>query len=474
MSCPQKKVTVEVAVDLVELIERMEGLVEKVEELPNARRLEQTVHEGMKEIDRAMMQVCVVRKAGQEAERDIREVRCPQCKGGWAVRLASEAERYAVTVRGRVDFRRPVYQCTERSCRRERAPFDEELGLDGKEHLTPLVQQKAVWAGAMLGSYEKAQEDMVHQVELPVSAKEIHRLAEKIGARAVALQDEEVRERGCPVSLDRPPAAVEEKPETVVLEMDGTCVMGRDGEGHEVKCATVFGLDARATTGSDGKERAVLLRRCYCATSRGIQAFRAMVWAMAVWWGVRTALRIVIVGDGSEWIWNLSRDRFYFALASGKVQPPIEILDFYHAAENLGKARDATFRDGEGPCAKQWYETWRQQIREGKVEALIEELERRQRTARGKWQRAELRLRAEYFRTNRHRMNYPEYEAQGLPIGSGAIEGTCKNLIKGRMDLVGQRWDADEGIERMVALRVRLFNRRFEDLWTSAEYREAA
>ena len=474
MSRPQRKVAVEVAVDLVELIERIEGLLEDAERLPDARRLEQTVHERMKEIDRAMMEVCVVRKAKQAAESDIREVRCPQCRKGWAVRRASDAERYAVTVRGRVDFRRPVYRCTERSCQRERAPFDEELGLEGKEHLTPLVQQKAVWAGAMLGSYEKAEEDMVHQVELPVSAKEIHRLAEKIGGRAMALQDEEVRERGCPVSLDQPPAAVEEKPETVVLELDGTCVMGRDGEGHEVKCGTVFGLDARATTGSEGKERAVLLRRCYCATSRGIQAFRAMTWAMAVWWGVRTALRIVIVGDGSDWIWNLSRDRFYFVLASGKVQQPIEILDFYHAAENLGKARDAIFRDSEGPFAKQWYETWRGQIREGKVEALIQELERRRRTARGETQRTEMRLRAEYFRTNRHRMNYPEYEAQGLPIGSGAIEGTCKNLIKGRMDWVGQRWDADEGIERMVALRVRLFNHRFEDLWPSVEYQEAA
>ena len=55
------------------------------------------------------------------------------------------------------------------------------------------------------------------------------------------------------------------------------------------------------------------------------------------------------------------------------------------------------------------------------------------------------------------------------PIGSGAIEGTCKNLIKGRMDGVGMRWDTDKGIELMTALRVRLFNERWDDLWSQSE-----
>lgn len=66
---------------------------------------------------------------------------------------------------------------------------------------------------------------------------------------------------------------------------------------------------------------------------------------------------------------------------------------------------------------------------------------------------------------HRRRMRYPEFKSMGLPIGSGAIEGTCKNLIKGHMAGVGMRWDADEGIELMMALRVRMFNEHWEDLW---------
>jgi hypothetical protein len=309
-------------------------------------------------------------------------------------------------------------------------------------------------------------------VEIAVSPSEIQRVAEQVGQRALALQDAEVKQRGAPASLEAP-IATAEQPETVVIEMDGTCVMGRDGTGHEVKCATVFGLDARAVTGSPGKERPVLLRRCYCATSRGIRPFGAMVWALASWWGVRSARRVAVVGDGGDWIWNYSRDRLHFTLSDGRVVAPVEILDFYHAAENLGKAREEIFADGESPPAKAWFEQWRHRLRQGEVDAVIEELDRRARAAKDENRRDALRVRKNYFVGHRQRMHYPQYEAMGLPIGSGAIEGTCKNLVKGRMDGVGMRWDAEEGIELMTALRVRLFNEHWEDLWAARQDSDA-
>jgi len=176
-------------------------------------------------------------------------------------------------------------------------------------------------------------------------------------------------------------------------------------------------------------------------------------------------LRVVVIGDGSDWIWGLSADRFHFRLFTGELIPPIEILDFYHAAENLTKARNAVFKNPDGQSARQWYERWCHKLRHGKVKELIAELRRRAGQTLSEESRKELQVRADYFLTHAHRMNYPEYEALGLPIGSGAIEGTCKNLVKGRMACVGQRWDAEDGVERMTALRVRIFNKRYGDLW---------
>jgi hypothetical protein len=104
-------------------------------------------------------------------------------------------------------------------------------------------------------------------------------------------------------------------------------------------------------------------------------------------------------------------------------------------------------------------------LRQGEVEAVIAELDRRAKAAKGESRRDALRVRRNYFMEHRERMRYREFEALDLPIGSGAIEGTCKNLVKGRMDGVGMRWDAADGIEMMAALRVRMFNERWEDLW---------
>ena len=46
-----------------------------------------------------------------------------------------------------------------------------------------------------------------------------------------------------------------------------------------------------------------------------------------------------------------------------------------------------------------------------------------------------------YFEDNRERMNYPEYRAQGLPIGSGVVESACKHVVANRCKRTGMRWD---------------------------------
>lgn len=465
--------TVQVPAPMAPIVQLLTVMFNKVQALPDARKLEATVHRDFKHIERQSMETCIQFKAQQAIDKDVREARCPHCARGWVVLLDPAAARYAETVRGRVDYARPVYRCDQEGCRRERSLFDEELGLEPKEHYTPAMQNKLAWAGTGGASFERARRDLAHQNEIQAGAAQIRRVTEKAARRALALQDAEVKRRGAPATLEAPiPTA--EQPETVVIEMDGTCVMGRDGGGHEVKCATVFGLDARARTGSPGKERPVLLRRCYCATSRGIRPFSAMTWALASWWGVRSARRVAVIGDGIDWIWNLSKDRFHFALPNGSTVKPIEILDFYHAAENLAKARDAIYADGESARAKAWFDRWRHRLRHGEVDALIAELGKRVKTAKDEKRRDALRVRKNYFAGHRERMRYPEFEAMGLPIGSGAIEGTCKNLIKGRMDGVGMRWDADEGIELMTALRVRMFNERWEDLWKDEDHAKAA
>ena len=61
-------------------------------------------------------------------------------------------------------------------------------------------------------------------------------------------------------------------------------------------------------------------------------------------------------------------------------------------------------------------------------------------------------------------MKYDIYLAKGYPIGSGVIEGACRNLVKDRMELAGMRWTID-GAEAVLQMRSADVNGLWEDFW---------
>jgi len=57
-----------------------------------------------------------------------------------------------------------------------------------------------------------------------------------------------------------------------------------------------------------------------------------------------------------------------------------------------------------------------------------------------------------YYRTNSHRMKYRQLRAEGLPIGSGAVESAHRHVLQTRMKRAGQRWTMPNA-RRMARLR---------------------
>jgi len=57
-----------------------------------------------------------------------------------------------------------------------------------------------------------------------------------------------------------------------------------------------------------------------------------------------------------------------------------------------------------------------------------------------------------YFNNHRHRMHYPEFLAESLPIGSGVTEAACKTLVKQRLCASGMRWKT-KGAGIVLSLR---------------------
>src|SRR6185503_3890375 len=54
---------------------------------------EQTVHEGLKQIDRSAMETLLVEKIKTGGATDVMEVRCRHCAAGWAVLRQSRPRR---------------------------------------------------------------------------------------------------------------------------------------------------------------------------------------------------------------------------------------------------------------------------------------------------------------------------------------------------------------------------------------------
>ena len=65
---------------------------------------------------------------------------------------------------------------------------------------------------------------------------------------------------------------------------------------------------------------------------------------------------------------------------------------------------------------------------------------------------------------NKEFMRYDEYLTAGYPIGSGAAEGACRNLIKDRLERTGMLWTW-EGAEAVLKLRALELSGDTEAYW---------
>jgi hypothetical protein len=167
----------------------------------------------------------------------------------------------------------------------------------------------------------------------------------------------------------------------------------------------------------------------------------------------RPDLRLVKLADGTKDNWTY---------LSGELPVGEELVDFYHAAEQLSDAFDAAYGENS-PAARAQFEKHRHRLRyeaDG-VEKVIRALVYlRKKHPKRKRIRQVLR----YFRRNRHRMRYAEAAAAKLPIGSGIVEAACKTLVTQRMKRSGMRW-RHEGGQAILTLRALVQSERFERGW---------
>jgi hypothetical protein len=167
----------------------------------------------------------------------------------------------------------------------------------------------------------------------------------------------------------------------------------------------------------------------------------------------RPDLRVVKIADGAASNWE-------FLSSLGPTGE--EILDFFHAAEHLKSALDATY--GEYSLeSRAAFEKYRLILKESEhgVDQVIRMLSHRRKRGPG---RRVVTRELKYFRNHRVRMRYATYLDQNLPIGSGVVEAACKTLVAQRMKRSGMRWLSSGG-QAILTLRSLIQSDRWERAW---------
>jgi len=319
-------------------------------------------------------------------------------------------------------------------------PLDEALGLQGRHGWTAAVQE-AVSLLACERGFEVVCDLLKRLLNLKVSPPAAQQIAESAGLRAQKV-------------LETCPSPVTAAPATLIASADGCQAPERDG-WHEVKVGCVYAHHHRAKTASG---RGKLVHKEYLATLEDAAVFGQKLWQTAQCWKAGEGVRIVAMGDGAPWIWNLFALHFPGA---------IEIVDFYHGAQHLWATGEALYGD-RATCqaTRSWARRYIHHLRHGRIDLVLEALERAQSRlwALPSERQLIVRRNREYFKTNQQRMRYALFKRWHLPIGTGAVEGSCKHIVQSRFKLPGCRW-SHEGLARMLALKTLRLDDYWDQLW---------
>jgi hypothetical protein len=333
-----------------------------------------------------------------------------------------------------------------------RFPLDEALGL--VESFSPALARLAARAAAKEG-YESASEDLAALAGISIEGRQIHRLVEQVGGKvAQALEAE-----GPP----NPPVVP-----VMYVEVDGTGVpmvteelagrKGKQADGsaktREVKLGCVF------TQTKPDEETGLPVRdpdsTTYTGSFETAEEFGGRIRKEALRRGLGRATKLVVLGDGAAWIWELARVNFPWSATV------IWIVDLFHAIERLHKLCQGLY-PGQTTMANQMANTWTDLLKDDQVAAVIAAARARL-DELGPQTDDSLEKQIAYFVNQQSRMLYKTYREQHLFYGSGVIEAGCKTVIGQRLKESGMFW-TETGASNVLVLRCALKSRRWDECW---------
>ncbi len=401
-------------------------------------------------------------------------------KRGLQTDLQNEIVQEIETLLGRQSIADLDFEAIEMAARRQTLrlaarALEQRLNTDTSDHVGPQLPCRCGGSAQYHGRHEKTFESvllrmtgsaaalvsfeessgLLHELAgVEVSAKQVERAAEALGAEVAVDEHQPVEKSG-------------EVAPTMYLGMDGTGVpmrtqevadrAGKQADGsaktREAKLVTVWTAESRDQEGRPVRDpgsvtySAAIESAAALDTSPNLSDFAERVLREANRRGFTEAQRPVVLGDGSAWIWNSATELFPQAT---------QILDRFHAKEHLSQVGKVIY--GDSPEAKSWIQARYDELDAGRLKCLVQALHRHA------GQHKEARDCIRYIWNNRCRMRYPKFHKQGFCTSTGVVEAGCKVVVGTRLKRAGMHWTV-KGANAIIALRCSKLSGRFEDFW---------
>ncbi len=303
-------------------------------------------------------------------------------------------------------------------------------------------------------SFGRASEQLKEHYGVELDRSSVREVVRKQAARAAGLVDRESRDA---IDGYESQTGFRSGEPWLIVETDGSMVRTGElepdpaggvspGRGNPKRIRRTQWREVRLSvveTPGDGE-------RQYAAALGSPQRVGEQMLALALQSGYGDNTRVHGVGDGAPWIAQqmaavFPRQRF--------------LLDRYHLLEHLHEGASA-LAEGAVESAKAWVSEQVSRIDQGWAAGVVAECRGRSGTS-GENPLGRL---AGYLESRQGQMDYAAARQEGLPMGSGAVEGGHRHVIQARLKLSGAWWK-EETLNPMLALRTLRANGRWEALW---------
>lgn len=343
-----------------------------------------------------------------------------------------------------------------------RFPLDDTLGLEGA--FTPAIARLMCRAATRAGSYQEAADDLASYAGISLDARDLGRAVQSLAPKLR-------------LTLESMPKPSLKKPviDVIYATCDGTGtpmrreeLQGRKGKQEdgtartrEAKIGCIFtqtdtDCHGQPLRDEDGSPLRDPDSTSYVGTYQGCRQIGELLHQEAYRRGLDRAKRVVFIGDGAAWVWENARQTF---------PGSIEILDFYHACEHVGKLADAIHGQNSDQSAE-LRQRWCHEMKESSPAFLLDEA-RSLIASNPMWSEDKIKAiqgQINYLENHSSRTHYGRYRQEGLFISSGVVEAACKTVVGRRLKQSGMFW-SQTGAENILSLRCLVLGPHFDLAW---------